>query len=1060
MTPVTENPRLRAFLTDPTDPFHPIEHRHEIWSDDPFDVESIHEDARSTFQRMLLRATTPPGLRSGRILVLRGAAGAGKTHLLRAFRRYVHGGHAGFFAYMQMTSKVDNYGRYVLRNVIDSLDQPYDEALDTRSGLVRVADVLASRALDEDARARLQEAPDLEGGEVVRIVFDAADRLLSQDRHRRADLDLLRALLFLHRQDSKLKSRVLKYLRCEDYPPADRKLLGGIAPRKAEDDPQRTLEMLGQILWSLGDQALVVCLDQLEGMYDVDQSERHFRVAMDTVADLADRVPSSIVVVSCLDDYYCKLKERLPPPLQHRLEQDPEPIQLGSPRTTEEIREIVAARMRYLYTNAGVAPVESEPAYPFPEWFLDEMTNEGTRSVIDACQRYRQRSCALGRLLHQGDDLSTTTDAGARRAKEAAITETEQLWNDHLARNETSPPDGDDGLAELLAWAIASCGEELESGLQFEATLSANNVDVTAHLPGGGQEQCFVAVCNSKPQGNGLQNQITAAVEKGVGRTLVLVRSSEFPKKAKTAIVKTIAGVLAKGARTMVPIDADLRTMLALRAFRTGHQSRPFFREWLMGENHLSRLFTMRGILDLDRLDRPVVPNRLKPEPVRSAEKPPAGGDTPAALIVVPPPPTSQKLSVGLSGELNPQPVELEPHELIRHAAFLGAPGSGKTTLALNILEQVLVQGIPAVLIDRKGDLAGYAKGDAFTRALDDSALRGRQQLLRERLDVALFTPGHPEGRAIAMSIAPEGIGAMAPIERERAAQHAAHALASMLSYKAVGKDKSLRAVLVQAFQLLATYPAKMELSLPSLVRLLDSQDEALVTAIGKLDTKLFARLIQDLETLRISSPDLFAAEGEKLDVDLLFGKGRYAVPGKTRLSVVSTKFLNGNDRVQFWVAQLLMGVSRWMSANPSTALQAILFLDEADMYLPAIGQPPTKGPMEDLLKRARSAGLGLMIATQSPGDLDYKCRDSIRSWFVGQVRETTAINKLKPMLSECTVDVSSKLPGQKPGEFFLIRDGKVTGMRSSRSLLATEQLAEPELLALAKSRRPEHLHG
>src|SRR5688572_25987526 len=82
--------RLAAFLSDRTEVFHSIQHRHEIWRPDPVDVERVHEEARSAFERLLTRATTPPGLDSGRILLLLGESGCGKTHLVRAFRSRVH----------------------------------------------------------------------------------------------------------------------------------------------------------------------------------------------------------------------------------------------------------------------------------------------------------------------------------------------------------------------------------------------------------------------------------------------------------------------------------------------------------------------------------------------------------------------------------------------------------------------------------------------------------------------------------------------------------------------------------------------------------------------------------------------------------------------------------------------------------------------------------------------------------------------------------------------------------------------------------------------------------
>jgi hypothetical protein len=239
--------------------------------------------------------------------------------------------------------------------------------------------------------------------------------------------------------------------------------------------------------------------------------------------------------------------------------------------------------------------------------------------------------------------------------------------------------------------------------------------------------------------------------------------------------------------------------------------------------------------------------------------------------------------------------------------------------------------------------------------------------------------------------------------------------------------------------------------SLPELIEFIDDSDPALVNAIGKLDTKLFARLVQDLETIRHSRGDLLSAEGEPMDAEALLGLGPHARPGKTRLSIISTKFLGPGQDVQFWVAQLLMEMARWTSRSPSKVLQATLMFDEADLYLPAVGKPATKEPMEGLLKRARSAGLGLLLATQSPGDFDYKCRENVRSWFVGRVTQHTALAKMRPMLSDCRVDVESRLPGQSTGQFHLIREGDVTAFRADRSLVATEQLPEAEILALAR---------
>jgi DNA helicase HerA-like ATPase len=124
---------------------------------------------------------------------------------------------------------------------------------------------------------------------------------------------------------------------------------------------------------------------------------------------------------------------------------------------------------------------------------------------------------------------------------------------------------------------------------------------------------------------------------------------------------------------------------------------------------------------------------------------------------------------------------------------------------------------------------------------------------------------------------------------------------------------------------------------------------------------------------------------------------------------------------------------------------------DEADLYLPAVRQPASKEPIEHLLRRGRSAGLGLFLATQSPGDFDYRCRDNIRTWFVGQVKEANSLAKMKPMLSECRGDVAARLPGQTTGQFHLIRDGVVTSLGAYPSAVEPRQIPEDEILSLAR---------
>jgi hypothetical protein len=481
--------------------------------------------------------------------------------------------------------------------------------------------------------------------------------------------------------------------------------------------------------------------------------------------------------------------------------------------------------------------------------------------------------------------------------------------------------------------------------------------------------------------------------------------------------------------------------MMALSSFRKQHRAAPNFAVWLRLTRPLTSLNSLRAILDLDHAGRHSSPVLPVPQAVPAPSSPAASSSKPI-----------DRFTVGTTIDRRGEPVVIETDELTRHAAFLGAPGTGKTTAALSIVEQLLLRGVPAILVDRKGDLCSYARLDMGLREGLEGELADQAVRLRATVEVALFTPRRPDGRPLSIAAVPAGLGALPAHERKQAAKFSATALAGMMNYSDRNRDQSCLAILSQAIDLLSQEKPQEAVPIATLIAFIAERDSGLLSAVGRLDVKLFDHLVQDLETLRLNHGDLLSAQGEPLNVESLFGLGSHRTPGKTRLSIISTKFLGGNQDAQFWVAQFLMTLGRWISRSPhpSGALQAVLLFDEADLYLPAVRQPATKEPMEHLLRRARSAGLGLLLATQSPGDFDYKCRDNIRTWFVGQVKEANSIAKMKPMLSDCRLDVAAALPSQEAGEFFLIRGGDVTHLRAHLAALNPRQLSEDEIVALA----------
>ena len=165
-----------------------------------------------------------------------------------------------------------------------------------------------------------------------RLVEALADQIVMDDRFNDCDFDLIRTLLYLQRDDQRARGRVLKYLRCEDLSPSDRLALGGLTPRTYPAAAERVVSLLGQIMGAVEEVPLILCLDQLEAIWNLDEYPGRFRRAMATVCDLVERVPSSVVVISCLEDFYLGMKEHLATPVRARIEDDPKPIRLSSSR--------------------------------------------------------------------------------------------------------------------------------------------------------------------------------------------------------------------------------------------------------------------------------------------------------------------------------------------------------------------------------------------------------------------------------------------------------------------------------------------------------------------------------------------------------------------------------------------------------------------------------------------------------------------------------------------------------------------------------------------------------
>ena len=370
---------------------------------------------------------------------------------------------------------------------------------------------------------------------------------------------------------------------------------------------------------------------------------------------------------------------------------------------------------------------------------------------------------------------------------------------------------------------------------------------------------------------------------------------------------------------------------------------------------------------------------------------------------------------------VTPELVLYDAKDLTTHAVCVGMTGSGKTGLCVSLLEEAAIDGIPAIVIDPKGDMGNLLLNFPSLRAEDfrpwvdqgEASRKGmtpdeyatavagkwkaglaewgqdgsRLMRLMESVDLSIYTPGSSAGIPLSVLgsfVAPEAsIMEDLDLLRERVSATVSGLLA-LVGIEADPVRSREHILLANLFE--RAWSEGRELDMASLIAEVQAPS---IEKVGVLDLETFYphkdrfELSMMLNNL-LASPG-FAAwmEGEPLDV----GRLLWTEEGKPRISILSIAHLSDSERM-FFVTVLLNEVVSWMRSQAGTpSLRALLYMDEVFGYFPPVANPPSKTPMLTLLKQARAYGLGIVLATQNPVDLDYKGLSNAGTWFLGRLQ-------------------------------------------------------------------------
>jgi hypothetical protein len=359
--------------------------------------------------------------------------------------------------------------------------------------------------------------------------------------------------------------------------------------------------------------------------------------------------------------------------------------------------------------------------------------------------------------------------------------------------------------------------------------------------------------------------------------------------------------------------------------------------------------------------------------------------------------------------------------DLVTHGVVLGMTGSGKTGLCIGLLEEAAMDSIPAIVIDPKGDIPNLMltfpefqgkdfrpwineddaqkKGktpDEFAQCQADLWKKGlgewgqtgeRVRQLRDKVGIKVYTPGSNSGIPVSILSSFDAPPFEILDEPELLGDRVENTVTSLLGLMGIEADpiQSQEHILFSQI-LIHAWRAEEDLTLPKLIQRVQEppfRSIGVVPVESFMDEKKRFALAMRLNNLLASPGFQSWTQGMPLDVKRLM----HDDAGKPQVSIFSIAHLDDSERM-FFVSMLLNQVLSWMRAQSGTSsLRALLYMDEIYGYLPPVQNPPSKKPLLTILKQGRAFGLGCLLATQNPVDLDYKALSNIGSWFLGRLQ-------------------------------------------------------------------------
>lgn len=401
--------------------------------------------------------------------------------------------------------------------------------------------------------------------------------------------------------------------------------------------------------------------------------------------------------------------------------------------------------------------------------------------------------------------------------------------------------------------------------------------------------------------------------------------------------------------------------------------------------------------------------------------------------------------------------ISLSLKTLQRHFGCFGSSGSGKTVASKVLMEELARNGIPVIAFDPQGDIASLAvtaDSESVEKSGTDPNIRDEYD---NNVEVVIWTPGSSKG--IPLCINPlqfDGVNDLNAEDKTRFFSSTAKNICSLVGYDLDSDDgKSAEAILAVIFEHCFKHQIDLK-DFSDVVNILQDMPESVVEVVSSVGSSKFLRgLIKKLSLLTLGARKLIFQTGIPASIDVLLGKDGSS--DKTRISVIYLNTLHTAEEKEFFISGISQLLYRWMLKNPlgsgQEGIQCAMFIDEIAPYIPPVKVPACKESLELLFRQGRKYGVSCLIATQSPGDIDYKAIGQFSTFILGTLNTKQDIDKVKKRLESVApkeIDfITTKLPALKPGNFLAVspdeydrvQEMKVRWLVTEHRVISEEQL-------------------